>query len=300
MDAKGGMGNQLQAMAGALVAAACTGRRVSVAMHTEGSVANWLWHPTRGFFKEPFEHFQATRRVRRGVRRRRLLAAGEASWDDSGGDEEDGDEAAGAGAAGFADGRWQGRAGRGNSSGNYDHINADNGGAFGGDDGSGEDDSINFGGASQHALQQQRGLRGRSTPKGMTMEQFLGHASRTFAAARSQRGSGGDGATAIATAAGSSSSYSFAGDGLGQTVLVMGHHTEVSNALRVDKGAYDFLLRCLGGAGVLRGSGDGGGDGGGGGGGGESTRAVYGDVVACDESVAVRTIPMQLYIRSEA
>lgn len=51
IDSKGGMGNQLQALAGALIAAACTGRRVGLGVKNEGSVSNWLWDD---FFDPPF------------------------------------------------------------------------------------------------------------------------------------------------------------------------------------------------------------------------------------------------------
>jgi len=67
VDAKGGMGNQLGGLSGALLLAACTGRRISVASRTPASVASWLWSPGSGFFEEPFKHFRAqkTRRARR-------------------------------------------------------------------------------------------------------------------------------------------------------------------------------------------------------------------------------------------
>jgi hypothetical protein len=106
------MGNQLQGLAGALVVAACTGRRIAVTSRSTSSVvrprwcarlsytamtgsnkactlhhllffsfqrpvvpqAGWLWNPQVGFFEEPFEHFSSNRRRLR--RRRRLTAAG--------------------------------------------------------------------------------------------------------------------------------------------------------------------------------------------------------------------------------
>ncbi len=52
----GGLGNQLMALAGTALAAACAGRRPAVGVRRASSVAGWLWEPEpRGLFEPPAE-----------------------------------------------------------------------------------------------------------------------------------------------------------------------------------------------------------------------------------------------------
>lgn len=43
VDGHGGLGNQLGGLAGALIIAGCTGRRVKAGPRVQQSAANWLW-----------------------------------------------------------------------------------------------------------------------------------------------------------------------------------------------------------------------------------------------------------------